>query len=61
MAGRAQYWLVTVQQESCGGYCTFAIRQHPADYMAKHIEDALIFAMPITQQQFRAVDKAYSG
>jgi hypothetical protein len=61
MAGKAQYWLVTVQQESCGGYRTFAIRQHPADYMAENIEDALIFAMPITQQQFLAVDKAYSG
>jgi hypothetical protein len=29
--------------------------------MAENIEDALIFAMPITQQQFLAVDKAYSG
>jgi hypothetical protein len=29
--------------------------------MAKHIEDTLFFAMPITKQQFKAVDKACSG
>jgi hypothetical protein len=61
MAGKAEYWLVTVQQADCAGYCTFAIREHPADYMAKRIEDALIFAMPITQQQFKAVGEAYCG
>jgi hypothetical protein len=61
MAGKPQHWLVTIQQADCSGYWTFAIAKHPADYMAEHIEDALVFAMPITQQQFRAVDKACSS
>ena len=61
MAGKPQYWLVTTQQADCAGYCTFAIAKHPADYMAQRIEDALIFALPITEKQFRAIDKAYCG
>jgi hypothetical protein len=61
MAGKAQYWLVTTQQADCAGYCTFVISTHPADYMAKQIDDALIFALPITKQQFRAIDKAWRG
>jgi hypothetical protein len=61
MAGKAQYWLITIQDGGCSGYSTLAIAKHPADYMAKHIEDALIFAVPITKQQFRAIDKAYCG
>jgi hypothetical protein len=61
MAGKTQYWLITIQQEHCSGYYTFAIAHHPANYMAKHIEDTLFFAMPITKQQFKAVDKACSG
>jgi hypothetical protein len=61
MAGKKQYWLITVQERWIAAWQTRPIAEHPADYMAKNIEDALIFAMPITQQQFKAVDKAYSG
>jgi len=62
MAGMkdAGYWLVTVKFKGCSGYSTRPIRQHPADYMAKHLFDQeLVFAMPITKSQYAALEKAY--
>jgi hypothetical protein len=54
------YWLITVQVKDCSGYSTLPIKQHPADYMAKHLRDeTLVFAMPITKRQYDKFDKAY--
>jgi hypothetical protein len=61
MESKKQYWLVTVKEADCSGYHTMPITKHPADYMAKHIDEALIFAMPLTKKQFHAVAKAYGG
>ena len=58
MATKTQYWLVTTKSSDCSGYATFAIAKHPAEYMAKHAKESLIFAMPVTKQEFRAVDRA---
>jgi CRISPR/Cas system-associated protein endoribonuclease Cas2 len=61
------YWLVTLKVKDCSGYSTRPIKQHPADYMtkhlmAKHLDDhGLIFAMPITKKQYAAMRKAYAG
>jgi hypothetical protein len=56
------YWLITVQVMGCSGYSTQPIKQHPADYMAKHLEgEGLLFAMPITKQQYAAMQKTYAG
>ena len=61
MATKAQYWLVTTKKHDCSGYATFPIAEHPAEYIAREAEEALIFAMPITKRQFLAVDEAWSG
>lgn len=61
MATKPQYWLVTTQDRYCSGYATFAIAEHPAEYMAKHIKQSLVFAMPITKRQFDDYEKAYCG
>lgn len=61
MAPKTQYWLVTTKDRYCAAGATFAIAQHPAEYMAKHIKESLIFAMPITKGQFDAYEKAYCG
>jgi CRISPR/Cas system-associated protein endoribonuclease Cas2 len=56
------YWLITVQGKHCSGYSTRPIKQHPADYMAKHLEgEGLVFAMPITKKQYAAMRKTYAG
>jgi hypothetical protein len=56
------YWLVTLHMRGCSGYSTRPIKQHPADYMARHLDDyELIFAMPITKKQYAAMRKAYAG
>lgn len=55
------YWLVTTKDRYCSEGTTIAIDQHPAEYMAQHIEELLVFAMPITKQQFDAYEKAYCG
>ncbi len=56
------YWLITVKFSGCSGYSTVAIDQHPAEYMAEHLENvSLILAMSITKKQYDTYEKAYSG
>jgi len=43
METKTQYWLVTTQDPYCSGYATFAIAEHPAEYMARHIKESLVF------------------
>ena len=61
METKKQYWLVTTKDRYCSDCVTLAIAQHPAEYMAKHIKESLVFSMPITKGQFDAYKKAYSG
>jgi hypothetical protein len=61
METNTQYWLVTTKRRYCSEPATFAIAEHPAGYLAKNITESLIFAMPITEGQFDAYEKAYSG
>jgi hypothetical protein len=56
---KPSYWLITVQTKYCTGYSTTAISRHPSEYIAKHRgEQALIFAMPITEAQYKAMKDA---
>lgn len=61
MATKTQYWLITTKDRYCSEPATLAIAQHPAEHMANHLKESLIFAMPITKGQFDAYKKAYSG
>ena len=57
----AEYWLITTRHRDCYAYSTRPIKKHPAEYMAKHIKDeSLIYAMPITAEQYAALKKAYN-
>lgn len=57
----ALYFLITTKDRYNSEPATFAIAQHPAEYMANHLKASLIFAMPLTKEQFDAYKKAYSG
>lgn len=59
--GETVYWLITTKDRYCSEPATFAIAEHPAEYMAKHIKESLVFSMPITAQQFYDYEKAYCG
>jgi hypothetical protein len=61
MANKTQYWLVTTKKDDCSGYATFPISEHPAEYIAREADEALIFAMPITKRQFVTADEAWRG
>ena len=61
MATKTQYWLVTIKNDDCSVYATFPIAEHPAEYIAREADEALIFAMPITKRQFLAADEAWRG
>lgn len=61
METKKQYWLVTTKDRYCSDCVTLAIAQHPAEYMAQHLNESLVFAMPITKRQFYDYEKAYCG
>lgn len=61
MATKPQYFLITTKDRYCSEPATFAIATHPSEYMAQHLNESLVFAMPITKRQFDDYEKAYCG
>ena len=54
-------WLLTVAQNDCRGFATIPTREHPADYVLKNHRYSLIFAMPLSRNQFLAFKKWYEN
>ena len=55
-----EYWLITVHHPIHNEFWTIAIDKHPSKYIATNIYESLIFAIPVSKEQFDEVKKRRS-